>query len=268
MQKLTCKSPWHRGRYGVVLALMVLLPCGFAIAYVASTGKGLLITVLTAPVLIVVGLTLWQALPKPARLVLVRQDELDTDDLIFYVVPQPNPQNEQQIPRDYLLQLHVAVCNIGDKKAVLSRVRLEGFRGAQGEMLSLPDAPTWLDGAQWSQYLGWVNGEMHHQNLWSPPPYVLDRDDVITIRFRIRRGIDWSERWTLGELQRIHDALRRPITAAYGHMAWRRGKEIVTQPFEVALSVKQQNLYVGAIADVTRQLTCRPAIPQHPFALE
>lgn len=257
-----------RRRYGVGLALFVLLPCAFAVGYVASTGKELLTTVLTVPVLFVAGLTLWQALPKPAQLVLVRQDELEIDDLVFYVVPQPNPQNEQQVPRDYLLQLHVAVCNIGDKKAVLSRVRLEGFRGAQGEALSLPDAPTWLDGAQWSQHLGWVNGQMHHQNLWSPPPYVLDRDDVITIRFRTRRGIDWSEHWTLEELRRIHDTLQRPITAAYGHMAWRRGKEIVTKPFEVALSVQQQDLYVRTIGDVTKQFTHRPGIPQHPFSLE
>lgn len=262
------KPTSFRRRYGVALTVFVLLPCAFAIGYAASTGKELLTTVLTIPVLIVAGLTLWQALPKPAQLVLVRQDELSLDDLIFYVVPQPNPQNEQRIPRDYLLQLHVAVCNIGDKKAVLSRVRLEGFRGPEAEMLSLPDAPTWLDGAQWSQHLGWVNGELHHQNVWSPPPYVLDRDDVITIRFRCRRGIDWSERWTLEELRRVHDALRHPFAYAYGHMAWRRGQEIITEPFEVALCVQQQQLYAQTIADVTQQFTERPHIPEHPFQLE
>jgi hypothetical protein len=193
---------------------------------------------------------------------------LGFDDLIFFVVPQPNPGNEQQVPRDYLLQLHVAVCNVGDKKAVLPRVRLEGFRSRDGEPLTLPDAPSSLDGAQWSQHLGWVDGQAHHENVRSLPPYVLDRDDVITIRFRCRRGVDWSERWTLDELRRIHDALRRPFAYAHGSMAWRRGQEVITEPFEVELSVQQQDLYVRTITDITERFTQRPPVPEHPFQLE
>jgi hypothetical protein len=170
MHERTSTDPTSfRHRYGVALVLFVLLPCVFAIGYVARTGEELLTTVLTVPVLIVAGLTLWQALPKPAQLVLVRQDELKLDDLIFFVVPQPNPANEQQVPRDYLLQLHVAVCNVGDKKAVLSRVRLEGFRSPERDPLRLPDSPTWLDGEQWSQQLGWVNGQLYHQKSGHRP---------------------------------------------------------------------------------------------------
>ena len=64
----------------------------------------------------------------------------------------------------------------------------------------------------------------------------LDRDEVITIRFRIRRGVDWSDRWTLGELRRFHDALRSPFVCAHGHMSWRRGQDVIREPFEVAIS--------------------------------
>ena len=60
---------------------------------------------------------------------------------MFYVVAQPNPQNEQPVLQDYPLELRLAECNIGDKKAVLSWVRLEGFRDARGERLGLPNLP-------------------------------------------------------------------------------------------------------------------------------
>jgi hypothetical protein len=209
--------------------------------------------------------TLAQALPKPARLVLVRQGELQIDDHIFYVVPQPNPQNEQRVPPDCLLQLHVAVCDVGDKKAVLSRVRLEGLRRTQGETLILPDAPTWLDGDSGASI--WQRTDAPPKSLVATSLRARSRRGI-AIRFRTRRGIDWSERWTLEELRRIHDELQRPIRAAYGHMAWRRGEEIVLEPFEVGLSVQQQDLYVRTITEITKQFTQRPTIPQHSLPLE
>ena len=48
----------------------------------------------------------------------MRQHELGYDDLIFY------GSSATEIPRDFLLQMHVAVANMGGRKGVLSRLEL------------------------------------------------------------------------------------------------------------------------------------------------
>jgi hypothetical protein len=60
---------------------------------------------ISVPILIIAAATLWFTVPRPAQLDVARLDEAELDDLIFYIYPQPNPNNEQQVPADYLLQL-------------------------------------------------------------------------------------------------------------------------------------------------------------------
>jgi hypothetical protein len=41
---------------------------------------------------------------------------------------------------------------------------------------------------------------------------MLGPDEVVTLRFRARRGVDWSSRWTLDLLGQAAQRLRRPIS--------------------------------------------------------
>src|SRR4051794_13668039 len=69
-------------------------------------------------VLLIAGWTLQLTLPKPAKLWVERQEELELSDLLFFMVDESN--EHPAMPRDILLQLHVAVVNIGGQKGVLS----------------------------------------------------------------------------------------------------------------------------------------------------
>jgi hypothetical protein len=196
-----------------VLVVGVLATSVVAIGYSIATGEEIATVVLSVPVLMLSAATLWLALPRPARLILIRQDELELDDLIFFLYPLGSAA--KAIPRDYLLQLHVAVCNVGDRKAVISAIRLKGFFTEDGTRAALPDAPQVLAGHQWVQRSGWViagQGMTHRMEANSvPPPYVLEPDDVVTVRFRTRRGIDWSPQWDLAALRSFCELLEAPI---------------------------------------------------------
>ncbi len=85
-----------------------------------------------------------------------------------------------------------------------------------------------------------------------PEPYVLEPDDVITMRLRARPGIDWSERWTLDKFNELATGLKRPIGAVRVVAIYRRGHHVVRQPFVIKdLTVLQQEIYVSRIRELT-----------------
>jgi hypothetical protein len=232
------------------------------------TGQEVASVALSTPILIIATLTLWFTIPKPARLRVESMSEAKLTDLIFYIYPEPNPSREQQIPVDYLLQLHVVVSNLGDRKAVLSVIQLVGFRDAAGAVVHLPDAPETIGGIRWIQQSGWVNSQRHFQNITEPPPYILDRDELIVIRFRARRGIDWSSRWDLEALRSFCEPLRSPIVAAFGTVVWRRAGTVVREAFDVPMRVAQQTEYTTLMGQLTHDFTAIPNIPKHPVPIE
>lgn len=252
----------------MALAVVVTGAAAIAIVSVVTTREELAATALTLPTLIIAAFTLVLTVPKAARLRLIRPDELGLSDLIFYVVPKPAQPGERQVPRDFLLQLVVVICNVGDRKAVLSAVTLDGFIGRSGNVVRLPDLPETLNAERWEQQFGWLNGRQVWQNVSFPPPYVLERDDVLTLRFRARRGVDWSPRWDVAALRTFAEPLEDPIESAYGVMIWRQGERVVRTPFDLRVQVEQQELYVACLRDLTDDFTTRPEIDVHPFPLE
>lgn len=258
----------RRSWLALVLIVGGLVAVGIALGRAVMTGQEVASVALSIPILVIAALTLWFTVPRPAKLRVERLDEADLSDLIFYVYPQPNPDNVQQQPVDYLLQLHVAVSNLGERKAILSSITINGFRTDRGEVVHLPDAPATIGGSQWLQQSGWVNSQLHFQNISIPPPYVLDRDDVIVIRFRGRRGIDWSARWNLELLQSFTAPLREKIVGAFGTITWRRAGQVLRENFDVAMKVEQQAEYVQLIDDLTQGLTLMPSLSPHPIPLE
>lgn len=215
---------------------------------------------ISGAVLIVALCTLYFAYPRRAKVDVSRLDELDTDDLLFFVYPQPNPDNQRQIPRDYLLQLRVVVANIGARKAVISSVSIEDFKRAGGQTTYLPEGVQGaVGGSQWTLQYGFVGaGQRVFQNISTPGPYVLASDDAIVIQFRQRRGIDWTDRWNLSSLKEYSEAMSSPFVSARVRVAWRRGREVRRDDFWVDLKVLQHDLYLKDLAEVTQDFSVRP----------
>lgn len=252
----------------IVLAVVSAACAGFAIVYSIVTGGEAASVAISVPILVIAAATLWYTVPQRARLCVDRLDEADLTDLIFYIYPQPNPRGEQQVPRDYLLQLHVAVSNLGGRKAVLSSITIEGFRTESGDTVHLPGATATIGGMQWIQRTGWLNSSRVFENMNVPGPYILEPDDVIVLRFRTRRGIDWTSRWTTDALREFCEPLRSPIVSASGTMVWRRAGEVVRDHFTVRMEVTQQAEYVHLVDQLTQSFTILPTVPEQPIALE
>lgn len=257
----------RRSWLGLALICVVAVAIAVAIDQAVASGHDDATIILSIPILIVAVLTLRFTAPKPAKIVVDRLDEAELTDLLFFIHTLPGPEDEQQ-PVDYLFQLHVAVSNLGERKAILSAIRIEGFRTGREEVVHLPNAPERIGGMRWVQQSGWVNDRMHFQNISDPPPYVLDRDDAIVIRFRVRRGIDWGEQWTLEALRSFTEPLRYPIVSAFGTVIWRRAGEVIRERFDVDLKVEQQAEYVAAAERLTRGFCAVPNVPLRPFQLE
>jgi len=240
----------------------------FALIYSIVTGGEAASVAISAPILVIAAATLWYTVPQRARLSVDRLDEANLTDLIFFIYPQPNPHSEQQIPRDYLLQLHVAVSNLGGRKAVLSSITIEGFRTDGGETIHLPGATATIGGMQWIQRSGWLNSSRVFENMNVPGPYILDPDDVIVLRFRTRRGIDWGSQWTTDSLQEFCQPLQSPIVSAFGTMVWRRAGEVVRDAFSIPLMVEQQAEYLELVNQLTGSFTVMPTVSQQQIVLE
>ena len=214
---------------------------------------------ISAVVLVTTGLTYLLVLPQPGRLLLVRQDELDLVDLVFYV---HETTGSRPVPRDYLLDFQVAVCNVGSRTAVLSTLRLTAFLDASGHPVPGLEFPEWLNAEQYVQITrrrteGRMQPELYSETRSGP--WVLSSDDVITLRFRSRRGIDWGPQWDLTRLQRLATALETEVSAVRVELAYRCGRRVLRQSPILDCKVAQQEKYRQAILATTDGLKTLPS---------
>lgn len=208
--------------------------------------------------------TLYYVIPKRASITVERQEELEISDLIFFLYQE----DDRRIPRDYMFQLHVAVANLGGRKAIVSKVRLQELLDSEEHVVSLPGCPKTFNAAEYHARSGYRNGDWFFENVNVPGPWLLDPGDVITLRFRIRRGIDWSESWDLCKLRELCDALSREIIRGRGEVIWREGGKVRVSAFEVPVESVQQWEYVAAVRALTEDFTVRPRIRKWAVPLE
>lgn len=249
----------------IVVATVLVAALAIHTKQKSTDPSGLVLGVAT---LLVTSLTLIFVVPGSARLLVQRQTELANSDLIFYVYPQPARGEQQQVPRDFLLQLVVAVINTGGRKGVLSLLELVEFLDSQDRPVRIPEVPSNIGAAMASQESGWsLEGGRSFRTLSVGPPFVLDPDDVISLRFSCRRGVDWSDRWDLQAIKAIFDSLDRPIASARLRMVYRRGSRVVEERVKVPISVEQQELYRGLLARITQEFLVRPVIKHEPIQM-
>lgn len=256
-----------RAKWNLLLAF-----CGICIAIgftrVFITHQEITSFALTLPVLVVTIMTLRISTPKGAKIEVIHLVSEKLTDLIFFILPKSDENGGKGQPVQYLLQLQVVLTNVGDRKAIISDIEINGFLNSDGQVIHLPGAQDSIGGMRWQQQSGWINGARHFQNLTDPPPYVLDRDDAILVRFRTQRGIDWSTHWNIDSLQRFIKDLQLPITGAFGTINWIKAGKTNSQSFCVDMKVEQQEEYVQLIRLHTEDFTRMPTLPPKTLLIE
>jgi hypothetical protein len=259
-----------RRRPPALLVVWTLWPIAFAVTvWLVRSGHADLGNVLLAGVVLFVAV--YQAhvtVPGPAELWVERQYELERSDLIFYRYDAPGLPEGIQQPGDFLLQLDVAVANIGGRKALLSSLHLLRFLDECGEAVRLPEVPLPIAAQRYQQRFRWVGRERLRDAEVTFPPLMLGPDEVVTLRFRARRGIDWSSRWTLDLLRQAAQSLQRPISEAELLAVYRTGERVERQKIVVAVRTEQQEAFTRDLEQLAHGVTQVPKLPVRSFELE
>lgn len=263
---------WRLRRRSPAL-LVVWALCSIACVvtvWLVLTGHADLGNVLLAGVVLFVAV--YQAhvsVPGPAELWVERQYELEQSDLILYrYADAPGLPEGVEQPADFLLQLDVAVANIGGRKALVSSLSLLRFIDEHGEAVRLPEVPLPIAAQRYHQRFRWVGTERLREAEITFPPLMLEPDEVGTFRFRARRGIDWSGRWTPDLLRQAAQSLQRPISKAELLAVYRTGKKVERQRIVLAVRTEQQAAYVRDLEALTEGATKGPGLPVRSFELE
>lgn len=242
----------------VVLFLIALTAIVFA-----ATGHGDWANILLALAVLLIAVdTLNATVPKPADLYFEREARPSSPDLIFYLVPTP-ANGAIQWPRDFLLNLDVAVINVGGRKTVLTSLDLMEFQDAQGRpakplTFTFPLSATLIRQRRGFVATGGVGGQ-HFETTQDMGPFVIEPDDALTLRCRWRGGIDWVQpRWSLNEIHDLATSLDRPITHALLRARFRRGRSTEEKSELVSVSVEQQALYRDQLQHLTTGFTTVP----------
>ena len=252
-----------------VLLLAVVAAIALAVGHAVTSHTEVATTWLSVPILLISAATLWTTWPRPARLVVYRAHELQLNDLIFFVREPCGESDGLARPEDYLLQLHVVVVNVGERKAVLSHIEIDGFVDSKGRTVHLPGGPSQIGGMQWVRRSGYQDGRPLSENRIVFPPYLLERDDVVVLQFRQRRGLSWGPGVQPAELRTFWEPIHDPLVRAEGRYLWRKRDRLVESRFAVPLSVAQQDRFAALLMDLTHDFTVQPfKTSWHPTTLD
>jgi hypothetical protein len=198
---------------------------------------------------------------QPGQLIVEPQRELVADDLIFFSVPETQVAGGY-LPRDYLLQAHLAVANVGQRTAVLSGLTLEAYLDRDGEVIRSKLLPTPVPAQAYRQWLSRTANlaVVSIQSETTFPPFPLEADAVLTLRLRWRGGVDWSSMWDLANLRDAAESLDRPITQARLLVIYRSGRNLRRETVIVPLVVQAQNDWRERLATVTLDFTAMPDV--------
>jgi hypothetical protein len=244
----------------------IVLPAAGAILLLSQGHGEWAVILLTGFVLVVATFTLQATTVGPGRIEVERQHELEYSDLIF------SGSDSKETPREILLQFHVAAMNVGGRKAVLSRLQLLDFLDAAGVAITPVRFSLPVEARVFRQTLSYTieHGvpDQQHRVETSSPPLVLEPDDVVTLQFRRRTGIDWGNTWKLEDIGALVASLERPIVRARLRIIYRRGRTVVTTLVEMPIDVVKQDEYVARIRALTNDLTVMPQVPAQHIDLE
>lgn len=221
--------------------------------------------ILNIVLLVFTGATVDMAYPRRAILQIDPHVELDRDGLVFF---------DHAPPRDYLIQVHIVVANVGGRQAVLSSVVLDDFLDRDGHpvrpelnsvavpahqyVTSVRYAETFVPGVGW-------NMDRTNNRDEIEPPFKLGPDDVISLRIRGRAGIDWSNRWDIARLDAVARQLERPIVKVRVVASFRRGGRLTKQRFTFPIRVSGQAAYARKLNQIVANPAMRNRIEPDPI---
>jgi hypothetical protein len=250
----------ERRRLAIYLLIAAAVVAALVIA--AVTRLDIANFVLTVTVLIVATLTLLAAWIPPARLVIERQPELThAGDLLFFSYPESSVPGGH-VPRDVVLQMYVAVANVGGRKALLLGISVEEYLNADGKPVSSELLPVPVLA---SEYRQWESRDLlarslHIESETRMPPFVLAPDEVLSLRLRRKWGVNWSPAWDLARLRHVAESLAIAVTHARLLLIYRRGQSLIRESMVVPLVVQAQSDFAQRLATVTSDFNVRPAV--------
>ncbi len=102
---------------------------------------------------------------------------------------------------------------------MLSALRLDALLDIHGKEFQIPEFSLPVPAQRVRQGGGWrIEDSVFHRHSYLefiPGPFMLEPDDVITMRLRARPGIDWSAKWTVARIGQLALSLQNPIVAAF-----------------------------------------------------
>jgi hypothetical protein len=194
----------------------------------------------------------------PGRLLVERQDELGLSDLIFYV---RDPVHDlAAAPADFLFQLHAAVMNVGARKLVVSKLQLVELLDERSRPVRIPTVALPVQAHIAVMHHTYTGGAPQLEVELLHPPIVIGPDEVLTMRFRFRRGVTWVQgQSTLEDLRELAQALESPVAKAKLRATWRRGQQVRINEWVVPVRTEQQERYRALLGELTHDFTQWPA---------
>jgi len=238
------------------IIVLIILGTGFLIA---DWGNW----TLTIAVLIVTALAFDLSFLRPPKLWISKPDELEISDLIFFLYEE----NDQIIPRDFLFQLHILLGNTGGTKSIITKVQITSVKDQNGKILDFPELPKRIEGRQYSRQIIWENQKQSFNPKETPPPFVLLPNDVLLLRFRDRRGIEWGKKWDIEKIAAFYKNVSIKPSHVTVEVTYRWGRDVKTISKDVPLIVEQHEKYLKQLLNLTNDFSILPAIPERDIPL-
>lgn len=198
--------------------------------------------VTSGAVLTLAATTLTLSRPKPAHFSVGHDSQPGRPDLTFGGVDQ----NGQTIPTGYHLQHHVVVTNDGNKRGAIVRLELTAFERDDGELVNIPWLPLRVQGHLFQQQMEYQGGGVIMHNRETPPPYNLEPQDTIVLRFYEKRTTRLADN---DRVTALCNALQRPIVGILGEIRFRSGLDEKTERFRLpARSENQEPFRLSLLA--------------------
>ena len=224
---------------------------GAAIALFAAGLKDFATLLVALVALSVATYALYRSLPARAELFIEAVSNPASAGLVFF---EPEPGGP---PRDLMVQQQAIVGNAGDRKAVVLTLSLLRVMRSNGTPIALPFVSFPIPGTIYRMEHGWdhARGQQTMRSWNELPPFNLDGDDVIVVRFRVRGGVDWSDAWTTDKLKAAVAALAEPPSRAVVEATYRRGKQQIHVSQEIVLVVDGWEEYRAALEAISDSST-------------
>ena len=125
--------------------------------------------------------------------------------------------------------------NTGGTKSIITKVQITSVKDQNGKILDFPELPKRIEGRQYSRQIIWENQKQSFNPKETPPPFVLLPNDVLLLRFRDRRGIEWGKKWDIEKIAAFYKNVSIKPSHVTVEVIYRWGRDVKTISKDVPL---------------------------------